>query len=727
MKHCPICRQNFNDDVTTCKFDGNALVELASTGDPLVGTILNGRYKILDTIGRGSMSDVYLAEQIGVARKVAVKILAEDLSRDEACTKRFGQEARIVSALNHPHLVRIFDFDHTASNRLFMVTEYLPGQTLKEFLGCGAMPVPRAVRFACQIADGLDAVHQAGVIHRDLNCKNVMVIDNEQNIKITDFGFAQLRETEAVARLTQIGTVLGNPEYMAPEQIEGRETDERTDIYSLGIVLYEMLCNTVPFTAPTPAAIWMKHLHDEPVPPTKLRPEIGLEFEDIVLRALHKKPELRWQRMKDLAEALGKTENNPGQQSLTGNLNTSRPSNDSAQRPATSDTASAHSTDRIHRPKTLANNEIRVADPPPATVVMESIQTTLNKPESERYGFEPANNTNQTMLLTQALDVPARPRMYWKALGLGAAALLVGVGIVWFGVLSKPLPEDQKTPPAANVDPPVTKEIARGKIVSIAIDAEKSKLVVGERTALHVTTQYSDGSSKILSDDSISWTSTDPAIAAVNSHGEVDARGIGKAELKARYLGLETQPLPVQITASAPSIATEPKLVAVTVKAAKRELTVNDTVNLQATGTYSDKRQLKINAGVRWDSSDPNIATVTESGAVLGKKAGRVELIARYGGIASEPLRLLVKPGSMKSPAIIQQSGKPPATNMVDTSEQARNARTRLDRGEYAEALSELAKANKVDPGNKEVQALILQAKRACNAERTLGRTDLKC
>ena len=195
------------------------------------------------------MSDVYLAEQIGVARKVAVKILSEDLSRDEACTKRFGQEARIVSALNHPNLVRISDFDHTANNRLFMVTEYLPGQTLKELLSCGAMPIPRAVRFACQIADGLDAVHQAGVIHRDLNSKNVMVIDNEKNIKITDFGFAQLGKAEAVARLTKIGTVLGSPEYMAPEQIEGKETDERTDIYSLGIVLYEMLCNTVPFTA----------------------------------------------------------------------------------------------------------------------------------------------------------------------------------------------------------------------------------------------------------------------------------------------------------------------------------------------------------------------------------------------------------------------------------------------------------------------------------------------
>ena len=157
-------------------------------------------------------------------------------------------------------------------------------------------------------------------------------------------------------------------------------------------------------------------------------------------------------------------------------------------------------------------------------------------------------------------------------LGLGAAVLFVGVGIVWFGVLSKPLSEDQPSRPAAHVGPPESKEIPPGKIVSISIDAEKSTLFVGERTILHVTTQYSDGSRKIISDDTISWTSTDPTIAAVNSSGEVDAKRIGKAELKARYLGLETQLLSVQVKAPSPAMAAQPKLVAVTVKAAKREL-----------------------------------------------------------------------------------------------------------------------------------------------------------
>ena len=345
MKNCPNCHRQFSDDVTTCEFDGTPLVGSASTRDPFIGTILNRRYKILDQIGRGSMSNVYLAEQLGVARKVAVKLLAEEFCRDEACIKRFQQEAKIVSSLDHPNLIRIFDFDHTDGGGLYIVTEYLRGQTLKAIIDRGAIEIPKAVRFAAQIADGLDAVHRAGIVHRDLNAKNVMVIDNESKITITDFGFARLREAESVARLTQVGTVLGSPEYMAPEQIEGKETDERTDIYSLGILLYEMLCHTVPFTAPSPAAVVDETPTQRPHPADSTTSGNPAELELVILRALHKHPELRWQRMKELAEVLRKTENNPGQKSLTGNLNTTKPSNHSAQRATTSDTTVTHSAD----------------------------------------------------------------------------------------------------------------------------------------------------------------------------------------------------------------------------------------------------------------------------------------------------------------------------------------------------------------------------------------------
>ena len=208
---------------------------------------------------------------------------------------------------------------------------------------------------------------------------------------------------------------------------------------------------------------------------------------------------------------------------------------------------------------------------------------------------ESANSINQTMALTQALDIAARPGRNWQVWSIGAAALFACAAIVWFGVLAKPLQQNQPPPATEDVSRTTAKEIPPGHV--------------------------------------------------------------------------------------APAMAWQPKLMALTVKAAKRELTVNDRMNLQATGTYSDKRQLEITAGVRWDSSDPNIAAVTESGAVLGKKAGRVELTARYDGIASDPLSLLVKAATLQNPALVQQTKKLPATKAANTSEQISNARSRLDRG----------------------------------------------
>ncbi len=728
MKNCPNCHRQFSDDATTCEFDGTPLVGSASTQDPLIGTILNRRYKILDQIGRGSMSNVYLAEQLRVARKVAVKLLAEEFCRDEACIKRFQQEAKIVSSLDHPNLIRIFDFDHTDGGGLYIVTEYLRGQTLKAIIDRGAIEIPKAVRFAAQIADGLGAVHRAGIVHRDLNAKNVMVIDNETKITITDFGFARLREAESVARLTQVGTALGGPEYMAPEQIEGRETDERTDIYSLGILLYQMLCHTLPFTAPTPAAVWMQHLKAAPMPPTQLRPEISAELEQVILRALQKNPELRWQGMTEFAEAIRHTERVVGQKLSPSSEHPTSALDTRPRLTEISDSPVTHPAEALNRRTVHTDANFRTADAAPQTVIMESFDTSTVNSESDKSRYESVNSNNQTMVLTKALEIGPRPGRNWQVWSLGAAALFACAAIVWLGVFSKPVPENRPSSPAEDPSRTTVKELPPSQMVSISIDAEKAVLNLGEGTTLRLSVQYSDGSRKAISGtEPISWTSTDPTIAAVDSSGAVNAKKVGKAELKARYLGLETQLLPVQVKAPSPSPAAQPKLIAVTVKAAKRDLTVNDEVNLQATGIYSDKRQLAIKAGVRWDSSDPNIAAVTESGTVLAKKAGRVELIARYDGIASEPLTLLVKPASMKNPATIQQTRKPLATKVANTSEQIRNARSRLDRGEYTEALGELEKASKVDPGNKEVQAAILDAKRACNAERAFGRTDLKC
>lgn len=729
MKNCPICGRKYSDEMTSCEFDGSGLVAVPPTQDPMVGKVLNGRYRLINKIGRGSMSDVYVAEQIGIARNVAVKILAEEFSRDEACNKRFQQEARIVSTLDHPNLIRIFDFDQTDGNSLYIVTEFLQGKTLKDILSLGPVEIANVLRFAVQIADGLAAVHQAGIIHRDLNTNNVIVTDHDRMIKITEFGLAQLRETEAVAKLTQAGTVLGSPEYMSPEQIDGRDTDERTDIYSLGIVIYEMLCKTTPFSAATPAAVWMKHLNDEPIAPTRLRPETPAELEQIILRALQKKPEQRWARMSELAEALRKTEQTPSQPSTSRSVGKATLPNASPPAPAEMNSPATVIIDRTNPPPSLAKGESPNTEAPPHTVFMESIQANKNAAAAERPAFEPERTGNETVMLTQTIDVSEHPGSNWKNLGIGAGALLTVAGILWFVVYFEPPTVDQKSAPVVNgVQPTVGNDKTAPRLAALSIDTEKTELTAGERTTLRITGQYDDGSRKLVTDpNGVNWMSSNAAIATIDSQGIVEAKKIGRADLRARYLGLETAPLAIVIKAPTTTVGAETKLLALTIKAARQDLIVSDRLMLQATGRYSDNRQAELKTGIRWESSDREIASVSESGSVIGRKPGRVELVARFGAVASEPLTLLVKAAPAKKPTDARPTQTPPVPKSINAADLLRTARGRLDRGEYSEALRELESASKIDPSNKEIQAAILDTKRACNAERKLGRGDLKC
>ena len=259
-------------------------------------------------LGEGAMGTVYLAEQLSVRRKVALKILRADFARDEGFVARFRQEARLVAALNetrNSHVTLVHDFDQTDDGSFFIVMEWLEGHALSEVIARqGALGLSRALRLASQIAEGLDAAHSAGVIHRDVKPHNIMVLTATDDIKLMDFGIARLRDSSSRTQLTQAGTMMGTPAYMAPEQIEGGEVTTRIDIYSFGIVFYEMLTGVVPFRANTPGAVLAKHLHEAPEPPSRLRPEITPEIEALVLTALEKEPAHRQGSMGEIVPAL---------------------------------------------------------------------------------------------------------------------------------------------------------------------------------------------------------------------------------------------------------------------------------------------------------------------------------------------------------------------------------------------------------------------------------------
>lgn len=231
----------------------------------LVGTVLGGRYQVIEVAGTGGMSTVYKAVNLAINQVVALKVLRKDLCSDENQIRRFFQEARASSLLKHPNTVRVFDFGRLQDGRLFIVMEYLEGLTLAELLAReGPLPLRRALRIACQIAKSLAEAHARGIIHRDLKPDNIFITKvhgEEDFVKVFDFGIAKFF---GGPRYTQTGLVFGTPLYLSPEQALGRALDGRSDLYSLGVIMFEMIAGRPPFCNDSPVGIIMKHINAKP-------------------------------------------------------------------------------------------------------------------------------------------------------------------------------------------------------------------------------------------------------------------------------------------------------------------------------------------------------------------------------------------------------------------------------------------------------------------------------
>jgi beta-lactam-binding protein with PASTA domain len=261
-----------------------------ATQDTLSGTLFATRYRMIRKLGGGGMADVYLAEDQELGRRVAIKILHERYANDEQFVERFRREATHAAGLSHPNIVAIFDRGET-NGSYFIVMEYVEGKTLKDLIRSrGACPNPVAVAYTRQILSALRYAHRNGVIHRDIKPHNVMV-DPEGQLKVMDFGIARA----GASQMTEEGAIIGTAQYLSPEQARGAPVDQTSDLYSCGIVLYELLTGDVPFTGETPVEIAMKHLSEIPRPPSELRPDVPHDLDLVVLRALAKEPADRYQ------------------------------------------------------------------------------------------------------------------------------------------------------------------------------------------------------------------------------------------------------------------------------------------------------------------------------------------------------------------------------------------------------------------------------------------------
>jgi serine/threonine-protein kinase len=284
--------------------------------DPMLGKVLNGKFKIMSVLATGGMGTIYRGEQLPLGRPVAIKLLIPNVTSrqlDPNFHKRFFLEASILAKLQHPNIVTVFDYgriEDAEGERYFMAMEYLEGETLfRRVRRLGRLPPPDAMRIAKHIARGLREAHKQGVVHRDLKPSNIMLCaseDGEENVKILDFGLVKVLSDDS-EELTQQGAFLGSPRFMSPEQISHGKVDLRTDVYSLGVILYQMLCGKVPFESDKSIQILMAHLQ-QPVPKMKDRnPEVEIPepLEALVMRCLSKDPDGRPATMDDFIKQLG--------------------------------------------------------------------------------------------------------------------------------------------------------------------------------------------------------------------------------------------------------------------------------------------------------------------------------------------------------------------------------------------------------------------------------------
>ena len=273
----------------------------------LVGKVIGNRYEILEKIGEGGMATVYKAKCNILKRYVAVKVLREEFTTDEEFIRRFNTEAQAAASLTHPNIVSIFDVGHE-ENIYYIVMELVQGKTLKEIINeDGVLPWKWSINIAIQVASALETAHKNNIVHRDIKPHNI-IITEDGIAKVTDFGIAKAVSNSTI---TAFGTTIGSVHYFSPEHARGGYTDAKSDIYSLGVVMYEMLTGRVPFDADTPVSIALKHMQEKPIEPIVLNPAIPQSLNNLIMKAMQKDPNQRYSSATEMIEDLDRIIKNP--------------------------------------------------------------------------------------------------------------------------------------------------------------------------------------------------------------------------------------------------------------------------------------------------------------------------------------------------------------------------------------------------------------------------------
>jgi len=412
----------------------------------LIGKTL-GKYEVLEHIGHGGMSEVYKGQHAQLDRMVAVKVLHPFLAGEEGFVTRFKREARIVATLRHPNIMQVYDFDYNdALDIYYMVMEYIDGPTLKTRMSEGLLPQEEAVRIGIAIADALDYAHQRGMVHRDVKPANIMFMQDGQPV-LTDFGIAKML---TLSGLTASGAMVGTPAYMAPEVGMGRQGTAASDIYSLGVVLYQMLTAQLPFESDSPMGMVMQHINDTPPPLARFAKSVPQDLEAVILKAMAKTPEERFGRAAEMAAALRQV---IGLEAYVGASSVSPPPVTLTPPPVA--TTPPPSSRRSSRDEEDLDEDDRLLRTWP--VAME------NKPAVRTPTLFPLNKTEPPS--SPKKQTASRRRSFWSRLARMTTVSLVGIivgVVVWLGLRGDiPLLLQQLQALTAAVREPVTMEMTQ--------------------------------------------------------------------------------------------------------------------------------------------------------------------------------------------------------------------------------------------------------------------------
>ncbi len=395
--------------------------------------VFNDRYELEQRIGRGGMADVYLARDRLLDRPVAIKVLFPEFATDPNFVERFRREAQSAANLNHPNVVSVYDWGKQG-NTYFMAMEYIAGRTLADILRAnGRLSAHQAAEIASEVASALGFAHRGGVVHRDVKPANILIADDGR-VKVADFGIARALNSAAEQDLTQAGAVMGTATYFSPEQAQGAQPDPRSDLYSLGIVLYEMVGGRPPFSGDNPVAIAYKQVHDAPQPLNQLAPDVPRPFEAIVAKLLAKNPGVRYSNADELRDDLRRFREGQPVQALTallGGAATATPPSGMG-----NPTTSMGATTGVPRTTAMPSTQ-----GPGSTTAMP--RTTVNP------GTPPPMRGGPKATKPDYYEPPRRTGLYVLAGFLAIAALVAG-GILLFNYLSK-----DEVPPAAVTVPDV--------------------------------------------------------------------------------------------------------------------------------------------------------------------------------------------------------------------------------------------------------------------------------